>query len=508
MSLAWLPLLAVLVSPLAAVLIVASGHRPNLRETWTLLAAVTKFALVAALVPAVLDGRSPEITLVPLAPDVELALRVDAAGLAFALIASALWILTSVFAIGYVRQLAEHRQTRFFASFAVCLSTAVGLAFSANLLTFLAFYELLTVATYPLVVHSGTDTARAAGRRYLTYLLTGGVALLLAVALVYQATGTLEFTPGGFVAADLTSGELGLLVALFTVGFGTKAAIMPLHAWLPAAMVAPTPVSALLHAVAVVKAGVFGFVRAFGFVIGPAVLTELGADVVVGGVAALTLVLASLVALRQDNLKRRLAFSTVAHLSYIVLGLSLVTATAWAGAMLHLVNHATLKITLFFCAGALHAGPHYDRVSDLDGVGWRMPVTMGAFALASAGLAGLPPMGGFVSKWFLVLGAFEAGRGIFGVALLLAGLLSAAYLFPVVYRAFRVRAPASAPAPAGADVAGPGHHDNGHFVQPSWLLVAPLAITAGLGLVLGLGDLLGVGQLAEQVAALVTGGEP
>lgn len=501
-----LPLAAVLVSPVAAVAIVLSRHRPNLREAWTLLAAVLKVACVVALAPAVLGGATPEITLLPLAPGVDLALRVDGPGLVFALTAAVLWLLTAIFAIGYVRQLAEARQTRFFASFAVCLSTAVGLAFAANLLTFLVFYELLTVATYPLVVHSGSDAARAAGRRYLAYLLTGGAAILLATALVYEAAGTLEFTAGGFVADDFSAGGLGVLVALFTLGFGTKAALIPLHGWLPAAMVAPTPVSALLHAVAVVKAGIFGFVRAFGFVIGPQELAAIGADVVVGAVATITLVGASLVALRQDNLKRRLAFSTVAHLSYIVLGLSLVTVTAWTGALLHLVNHAALKITLFFCAGALHAGPHLDRVSELDGIGRRMPITMGAFAVASLGLAGVPPLGGFVSKWFLVLGAFDDGRWVFGAALLLAGLLSAAYLLPVAHRAF-LRPPrgsggAHAPVAAGADVA-PGHGG-----QPSALLVAPLAITALLALALGLGDVLRMGDLASQAAAMVTGGGP
>lgn len=504
-SLSLLPLLAVLVSPLAAVLIVASRRRPNLRETWTLLAAVVKFACVASLVPAVLAGQTPEVTVLPLAPDIELALRVDGPGLAFALSASALWILTSVYSIGYVRTLNEHRQTRYFASFAICLSTAVGLAFSANLLTFFIFYELLTISTYPLVVHSETEEARRSGRRYLAYLLTGGVALLLALALVYEATGTLEFAAGGFVADELGGAQLGLLAALFTIGFGTKAAIMPLHSWLPAAMVAPTPVSALLHAVAVVKAGIFGFVRAFGFVIGPAVLADLGADVVVGALAAITILVASLVAVRADNLKRRLAFSTVSHLSYIVLGLSLFTATAWNGALLHMINHAVLKITLFFCAGALHAGPHLDQVSQLNGIGRRMPITLGAFALASLGLAGFPPMGGFVSKWYLVLGAMEAGRWALAATLLLAGLLTAAYLFPVVYRAFLL--PERTPAPVGAAVAA-DHHGAGRWAEPSALLVAPLAITAVAGLLLGLGDLFGLGELAAQAAASVTGGGP
>jgi formate hydrogenlyase subunit 3/multisubunit Na+/H+ antiporter MnhD subunit len=509
-----LPVVAVLASLLAAPAIVASRHRPNLREAATLLAATVKLGAVVALLPMVLGGATPEIALIGLPPGVDLALRVDAAGLVFALVASVLWLLTAVYAIGYVRQLAHPRQTRFFASFAVCLSTAVGLAFAANLLTFLVFYELLTVATYPLVVHTGSDAARAAGRRYLAYLLGGGAAILLATGLVYQAAGTLEFAAGGFVADHLDGGQLALVVALFTLGFGTKAALMPLHAWLPAAMVAPTPVSALLHAVAVVKAGIFGFVRAFGFVIGPDELAAVDGDVAVGALAVITLVGASVVALRQDDLKRRLAFSTVAHLSYIILGLSLATVTAWSGALLHLINHAALKITLFFCAGALHAGPHLDRVSELDGIGRRMPITMGAFGLASLGLAGVPPFGGFVSKWFLVVGAFDAGRWVFGAALLLAGLLSAAYLLPVVYRAFvkpgdaATVAPPSGPAPAaaGADVAV----DHGHAppAQPSWLLVAPLAVTALIALALGLGDVLATGELASRAAGAVTGGGP
>jgi multicomponent Na+:H+ antiporter subunit D len=485
------PVLAVAVPLAVAVLIVVSARVPNVRETWTVLGSLSMFAVVAATLPAVIAGEVPEADLLALAPGVSLALRADPAGMIFAALASALWALTSLYSIGYVRGTGEGHQTRYYASFAVCLAATAGLAFSANLFTFFIFYELLTVATYPLVTHKGTEEARRAGRRYLGYLLTGGAALLLAMGTVWAGTGTLEFEAGGFVAGQLSGPQTAFVALLFLIGFGTKSALMPMHAWLPAAMVAPTPVSALLHAVAVVKAGIFGFVRAVGYVIGPDELARVGVGGLLTVMAAVTIVVASLIALRQDNLKRRLAFSTVAHLAYIVCGLSLVTATAWNGAMLHMVNHAALKITLFFCAGALYATAHLDRVSQLDGIGRRMPVTMGAFALASIGLAGLPPMGGFWSKWFLALGALDAEAVVLAIVLLGSGLLTAGYLFPIVYRAFFVAPPPDA---------GHGHG------EASVLMAGPLAATAVIGLLLGVTNLLGLEPLAEAVAAAVTGG--
>ncbi len=504
---------AVVVSPVAAVLIGLSRRWPNLREGWTLLAALVKLAVVLALLGPVLDGDEPEVTLFPIVAGVDLALRADAAGMVFALSASVLWLITSVYSIGYVRSLDERRQTRYFASFALCLSATIGLALAANLVTFFVFYELLTAATYFLVAHAETDEARAAGRKYLGYLLGGGVALLFATAAVQALAPGHDFTPGGFLAGEVSSPAIVGLALLFALAFGTKGAVMPLHGWLPSAMVAPTPVSALLHAVAVVKAGVFGFARAIGWVIGPETLVDVGAATVLATFAAVTIVVASLLAFRQDNLKRRLAYSTVAHLSIIVLGLCLVAPDAWAGAFLHITNHAALKITLFFCAGTLHAHAHLDHVSQLDGVGRRMPVTMAAFAVASLGLAGVPPVGGFVSKWFLGAGAIDAGEWAFAAVLLGSGLLTAGYLLPIVVRAF-YRKPLEAMAlPGNGHGAGhdSGDHDHhGHLEFPERearpLLVVPLAVTALLALLLGFGDLFGVGTLADAVAAAVTGG--
>jgi multicomponent Na+:H+ antiporter subunit D len=484
-------LAAVLAPAVGAVLIGVSGDRPRLRMLVTAVAALTTFGLVASMFRQVLDGDEPSLTLGALAPDLEVVLRVDAAGMLFAASATALWILASSYSYGYVRAAGEANLTRFFATFALCVSATVGLAFSGNLFTFLLFYEALTLATYPLVVHKQTPAAFAAGRRYLLTLLGGGTMLLLAVVIVHVEVPGSSFTAGGVLGDAVTDTGVIALVVLAVLGFGTKAAVMPFHQWLPAAMVAPTPVSALLHAVAVVKAGVFGFVRMFGYVIGPERLAEVGAGVVVAALAAVTIVVASVIAFRQDNLKRRLAYSTIAHLSYIVLGVSLLSASAWTGSLLHLANHAVLKITLFFCAGAIYVTTGVDRVSQMDGIGVRMPVTMGAFGVAALGLAGLPPVGGFVSKWFLGLGAIDAGEPVLAAVVIGSGLLTAGYLFPIVHRAFFRRST-----------------EFPHRDEAAASMVVPLATTAVVGLALGFGDVLSLGELAGDVGRAVTGGAP
>lgn len=463
------PLLAVLVSALAALAIVFTGERHrNLRESWTILASLGKFGLIAAMVPGVLAGERYEVRLVELAPGIELALRADPAGVLFALSASFLWILTSFFAIGYMRGANEKKHTRFFAMLAVCLSATVGIALSANLLTFVLFYEILSVATYPLVIHKGTEKAYRIGRQYLVYAISAGMALVAGIALVYQMSGTLDFQGGGFL--DASMGRTGLVTAfaLFFVGFGVKAGVMPLHSWLPNAMIAPTPVSALLHAVAVVKAGVFGFVRLVGFVFGPETTAAIGMGGLVAGAAGITILLASFIAMTKDDLKARLAYSTVGHLSYIVLGVALLAPTALLGGAFHMVTHAAMKITLFFCAGALYVHLHYTKVSELDGVGRRMPITMGAFAIGALGLAGVPGTGGFLSKWYIAQGAVESGQFIFLGVLLLSGLLNAAYLFPIVIRAFFRSSP---------------EHDR--YDEASWFMVGPIVVTASLAVLLG-----------------------
>jgi multicomponent Na+:H+ antiporter subunit D len=481
-----LPGLALLPSALAVPLIVLFRRRPVIRETWSILAALAQTLTVAAMVPSALDGVTLTWAPLALAEGSPLVLRADALGVFFAGLASVLWILTTVYSIGYTRSLAERAQTRYFACFALALFSTIGVALAGNLLTFFGFFELLTVVTYPLVIHKETPEAAQAGRVYLGYTLTGGAALLGAVAGTQALAGRTDFVPGGLLAATAAPpAVLWALFGLFLVGCGVKAAIAPLHTWLPVAMIAPTPVSALLHAVAVVKAGVFGLARVTGFVFGPELLHDLGADAFLAVIAGATVLLASLSALAQDNLKRLLAFSTIGQLSYIVLGLALGREEAYAGAVLHMASHGVLKITLFFCAGAVYVTTHKERVSELDGVGSRMPWTMGAFAVAAFLLSGLPPGLAFASKWRLLDGAATAGAWVAIGVLGASAVLNMAYFAPVVLRAFLRTDPA------------------GRTEAPR-AIVVPLLLTAGGGLLLGLWPrTVGLLSLAETAARSV-----
>lgn len=431
------PMAAVLAAGVGIVAIVASRRRPNVREGFTVLSALSTFAIVASMVPGVLSGTVYVTDLGAFVPGVRFVLRADPLGTIFALLASFLWIITSFYSVGYMRGLDEHAQTRYFAAFAGSVSAAVGVAFASNLIVLYVFYELLTVATYPLVTHDQTAEARRAGRKYLLYTFGGGVAVLAGTALVFWSTGTVDFAAGGIAAlAEADPVVARAAFALLTAGFGVKAALMPVHSWLPDAMVAPTPVSGLLHAVAVVKSGVFGISRVVLDVFGPETVSDLGVGLPLAAIAAFTILTASVMALRQDNLKRRLAYSTVSQLSYIVLGLGLLSPAALVGGLLHIPAHAFMKLTLFFCAGAIHVETHTDDISDMAGIGRRMPVTMAAFGVASLGMAGLPLIAGFVSKWYLLIGSIEAGQVVFAFVLLGSGLLNVAYFWPIVYQAF------------------------------------------------------------------------
>ena len=463
------PLLAVLIPVIASVLIVISSRRPNIRESWTIIAAVSMCSLIFSMLPDVLAGRYPEISLLSLSPGISLALRVDTVGMIFGLLASFLWIITSFYSIGYMRSESSHKQTRYYSAFALCLASTIGIAFSANLLTFILFYEVLTLVTYPLVIHKETPQAISAGHKYLAYLLTGGVMLIAATALTYYYAGTLDFQPGGFLSDVTGMPNLILLFTLFLIGFGMKSALIPFHGWLPSAMVAPSPVSGLLHAVAVVKSGVFGFVRVIGFIFGPALFHNIGVWQVLSVMAAITIIVSSLLALKQENIKRRLAYSTIGHLSYILLGISLLSSSAWIGGLMHLMNHAVLKITLFLCAGALYSKAHCENISDVNGISRQMPITMAAFTMCAIGLVGLPPFNGFISKWFLGQGALEADVWIYLGLLLLSGLLNAAYFFPIIKRAYFIKS-----------------DKHVKFAEASPFMVIPLVITAALALFLGL----------------------
>ncbi|HKL49101.1 MAG TPA: monovalent cation/H+ antiporter subunit D family protein [Desulfuromonadales bacterium] len=430
------PLAALLISLLGAVPIMLSHRRPNVREGWTLLIGVGKFLIIASMLPAVLAGATPSFTIAEVFPGVPFALRVDPLGLFFALIASLLWIFTSLYSMGYMRALKEHDQTRYFASFAVAISATIGVAFSANLFTLYLFYEMLSLSTYPLVTHEQTAAARSAGRKYLTYILGTSIGLVLpAMLITYGLTGTLDFSAGGILAGQAPAGTLSLLLVLYVLGFA-KAGIMPVHAWLPAAMAAPTPVSSFLHGVAVVKVGVFSIIRILVDVFGIDLLRDLNLGMALTYFVSITILAASLIALTQDNLKRRLAYSTIGQLSYMILGVGMLSAAGVTGGMLHIGMHAFGKITLFFCAGAIYVASNRKYISEMDGLGRRMPITYVAFLLGSMSIIGLPPLGGFISKWHLLLGAVEADQLILLLVLIISSLLNVAYFFPIVYRGF------------------------------------------------------------------------
>lgn len=433
--------LIVLTPFIGAGLIVVTGNRPNLRETISVATGLLLLAEVASLVPDVLAGETPGLLLAIPVPGVPLALQVEPLGLLFALIASSLWIVTTIYAIGYMRSHHEIHQTRFYAFFAIAIGATMGIALAQNLFTLFLFYELLTISTYPLVTHAGTPEARRGGRIYLGVLMGTSMGfLLLAVIWTWQLTGTTGFKAGGILAGQASPLVIGILYGLFVFGIG-KAALMPFHRWLPAAMVAPTPVSALLHAVAVVKAGVFAILKVTVYIFGIDLVGGSMASTALLWMAALTIIGASLVALYQDNLKRRLAYSTISQLSYVVLGAVLANAASISGAAVHIATHAVGKITLFFCAGAILVATHKTRVSELDGLGRQMPLTMGAFLIASLSIAGLPPTGGLWGKWYLALGALDAGYGILVGVLMLSTLLNIAYLLPIPLRAFFGQSP-------------------------------------------------------------------
>jgi len=435
------PLIALLAPMVALAAIVWAGEkRKNLREIFTLVAGLVQASVVLSLLPLVLAGNVVEFHIWQIFTNVPMLLRVDGFGLTFAAVASVLWVATSLYAIGYMRGLHEHAQTRFYSFFAISLCATMGVAFSANLLTIYFFYEMLSVSTYPLVTHMQDKEARKGGRTYLSYLLFTSLCLLLpALSWCYVwldgGTVTMDFLADTGKVSFFSPTTQLVLLFLFTFGFA-KAGLMPLHSWLPNAMVAPTPVSALLHAVAVVKVGVFCVIRVYSDIFGIDVLQALDGEQILIWIACATIIISSLIALSQYNLKRRLAFSTIGQLGYVVLGATLATKQGTGGAVVHIAMHACGKITLFFCAGAILVASGKKYVSELRGLGRKMPFTMGAFLIGSLSVIGLPPLGGFVSKWYLVLGALDREYVWVVVVLLLSSLLNVFYLLPVAVRAF------------------------------------------------------------------------
>jgi multicomponent Na+:H+ antiporter subunit D len=445
-------MLSAVALPLLAVpAIVATGKSPNIREGVTLLTASAVFLLVCYLTPGVLDGQRPAVTLLQLLPGLTLAFKLEPLGMIFALVAGCLWLVTSIYSIGYMRAHHEENQTRFYAYFAVSISSALAVAFAGNMLTLFTAYEVLSLSTYPLVTHAGTDAARRAGRVYLGILMGTSIGFqLLAIIWTWQATGTLDFTDGGIISPHIQGSAAALLLGLYVFGIG-KAAVMPFHRWLPAAMVAPTPVSALLHAVAVVKSGVFAVLKVCVYIFGIDFLSVSGAGDWLLWFAGATILIGSFVALSKDNLKARLAYSTISQLSYIVAAALLASSLAVTGGAMHIATHAFGKITLFFCAGAILVASHKTKISEMAGLGRVMPYTMTAFLIGSLSIIGLPPMGGTWSKFYIALGSLEAGQLWMLAILMISSVLNIAYLLPIPIRAFFATPPGEAGQSGGGE---------------------------------------------------------
>ncbi|TVO62696.1 monovalent cation/H+ antiporter subunit D family protein [Denitromonas ohlonensis] len=470
-------LISLLLTPLVGMLLLAlAGRWPNLREAITLITAVVLFSESIQLAVDVLGGARPGLTLIEMLPGLTLRLAVEPLGAVFSVISSGLWIISTLYSIGYMRGNKEKKQTRFFVCFAGAIFAAQGIALAGNMLTLFMFYEAMTLITYPLVTHHGTDHARNSARTYLGVLLGTSIAFLLSGLLAtWVIAGTLDFRQGGILAGHLGATGTALLLVLYMFGIG-KAALMPFHRWLPAAMVAPTPVSALLHAVAVVKAGVFTIVKVIVYIFGTDNLMSLGSADWVPVIAGFSILSASIVALRADNLKRRLAYSTVSQLSYVTLAATLLAPISIVGAVMHIAAHALGKITLFFAAGSIYTAAHKTEVSQLDGIGRRMPWTMVAFSIGALSMIGLPPAAGFVSKWYILSAAMSLEHWLAVGVLVLSTLLNAGYFLPIVWRAF-FREP-----PSDAD----DHHDEPHAAHGEAPLLMVFAQTTTAAMTIGL----------------------
>ena len=434
--------LCILLPIFATLFIVAFRRHPNLREAVSLATSLCVFYAVVTIYLGLDAGETIAVHWLQVLPGLSLSFSVEPLGMIFALIASFLWFVTIIYSIGYMRGHNEDHQTRFFCCFAIAIGSVMGVAFADNLFTLFIFYEVLTLSTYPLVTHSGTEGAKKGGRTYLGILLGTSVAFfLLAIVGTWVVAGRLDFTPGGVFPAEANTTLLGIILVLFIFGIG-KAAIMPFHRWLPAAMVAPTPVSALLHAVAVVKAGVFTVMKVGVFIFGLDLLVVLPTTQFLLYLAGASVLLASFVAMRQDNLKARLAYSTVSQLGYITIGVLLATSSGVIASSMNIAMHAFGKITLFFCAGAILVAAHKSNISEMRGLGRQMPFTMVAFFIGSLSIIGLPPTGGTWSKWYLLMATLETEQLIIMAILMLSSLLNIAYLMPIPFHAFFSNIPA------------------------------------------------------------------
>lgn len=488
-------LLTTAIPMVTAVLVMVSGKKPNLRESWSVIGAVLTFLSVLNFLPHILEGGTYAYTLFDILPGISVKFHLDGLGILFAGTASFLWILAGFYCVGYMRGLDEHAQTRFYVCYSAAVGGAMGAAFAGNLFTLYLFYEIVSVVTYPLVAHHQDEEGYEGARKYLVYLFFTSKAFLLpAMVLIYLGAGTLDFTIGDIAAGIFPDGTNKYLVItsylLCLFGFA-KAGIMPFHNWLPSAMVAPTPVSALLHAVVVVKVGVFSTCRVMLSIFGTDLLGVTNLGLFTAYFVSFTILTASVLALTKGNLKERLAYSTISQLSYIILGVAMLCTAGVTGGLIHIANHAFSKITLFFAAGCIFVATGKKDIAEMGGLGYRMPFTFVAFALASLSMIGAPPVSGFVSKWYLAVGAMDINNWIILTVLLVSSLLNAGYFVPITVQAFFGK-------PLPSDEGETGSLEKKPLVI---FMVAPLVITAIISVYIGINP-----DLFLQIINVITGG--
>jgi len=461
-------LITLLVPLMGTIGVLLYGKDENFREGISSVTSIVLFLLVASMIPTVLSGKTLVFPMFNILPGLSVTLRADAMSMIFALVASSLWTIAVFYSMGYMRAHNEHAQTRFNACFALAIFGAIGVAFSDNIFTMYLFYEIVSICTYPLVAHNQDEKGYSGARKYIIYLTTTAKLLFLpAMILIFVLVGNLDFannTTSGILPANIDK-NLVLLLFLFCLFGLAKNGVMPFHHWLPGAMVAPTPVSALLHAVAVVKVGVFCTSRVMLYVFGTDMLHKFHLDVTGVCIVITTITLASIIALTKDNLKERLAYSTISQLSYILVGVFLLSNNGITGGVIHIANHAFAKITLFWCAGAIFIASHKTDISQLDGLAKKMPFTMGAFTIGAFSMIGMPLFAGFISKWYLLQGALDANQMLIVGFLLFSTILNAGYFIPPIYAAFFKKLPAG---------------ETSERAEAPWAMVIPIMLTASL----------------------------
>lgn len=469
-------LLAVIIPLFGSLVVMTLKNHPNLREMVSSSASILLFLLVLSFIPALKAGETLVYPIFKLLPGLSITLRADGFSMIFAMVASSLWMIAVFYSMGYMRAHDEPCQTRFNACFALAIFGAIGVALSDNFLTLYLFYEIVSVCTYPLVAHHQDEESYEGARKYIVYLTTTAKFFLLpALILIYVLVGNLDFPHNitiGMISASAAPGWVVTMLYIFCILGFAKNGVMPFHHWLPGAMVAPTPVSALLHAVAVVKVGVFCTTRTMLYVFGVETMDRLNLGIPTAYFVGFTIIMASVIALSKDNLKARLAYSTVSQLSYIILGVALLTPHAIEGGLIHIVNHAFAKITLFFCAGAIYIAAHKKYISEMGGLGRTMPFTFGAFAVASLSMIGVPPVAGFVSKWYLLVGSMEAHQVGILLILIASTVLNVGYFAPVTYKAFFGKRPE-------------GEMETGIKEAPLSMLI-PLLMAVTISLIIGI----------------------